>query len=309
MAEIEFLVAGTIAASTVFLLAALGELVAEKSGMLNLGVEGMMALGAVVGFIVTKQTGDHFLAFLLAGVAGMAIALVFAVTAITFMASQVATGLAIGILGLGMAATIGNSYESQTVEPLGELDIPLLGDLPVVGAMFFQHDVMVYITLLLAGAIAVTMTRTRIGRIIRAVGENPHAAQALGCPVPTIRYLCVLFGGCLAGWAGCYAATVLTPLWGDGMIAGRGWIAIALVVFGTWRVGRLIVGAYLFGFVSLSELIAQSVGIAIPSQVLTAAPYALTIIVLAIISRHPERMRIHVPFSLGEVFARDRPDV
>lgn len=304
MAEIEFLLAGTVAVATVFLLAALGELVAEKSGMLNLGVEGIMAVGAVVGFILTRHSESHLLAFAAAGLAGIALALVFAVTTITFLANQVASGLAIGILGLGLSATIGHPYESLTVEPLHDLTIPVLSGIPFIGPILFHQDIVVYLTLVLAVAIAHVMASTRMGRMIRAVGENPHAAQALGYSVSRIRYACVAFGGCLAGFAGCYAATVLTPLWGEGMIAGRGWIAVALVVFGTWKVGRVVFGAYLFGFVSLGELIAQSFGLAIPSQVLTATPFALTIVVLAVISRNARRLRLHVPFSLGETFSK-----
>lgn len=309
MAEIEFLLAGTVAVATVFLLAALGELVAEKSGMLNLGVEGMMAVGAIVGFILTRQTENHLFAFVGAGLAGIALALVFAVTTITFLANQVASGLAIGILGLGLSATIGHPYESLTVEPLHDLTLPLLSDIPFLGPILFRQDIVVYLTLALAFAIAHVMTSTRMGRMIRAVGENPHAAQALGYSVSRIRYACVCFGGCLAGFAGCYAATVLTPLWGEGMIAGRGWIAVALVVFGTWKVGRVVFGAYLFGFVSLGELIAQSFGLAVPSQVLTATPFALTIVVLAVISRNARRLRLHVPFSLGETFSKTESDL
>lgn len=309
MAEIEFLLAGTVAVATVFLLAALGELVAEKSGMLNLGVEGMMAVGAILGFILTRHTENHLVAFAGAGLAGIALALVFAVTTITFLANQVATGLAIGILGLGLSATVGHPYESLTVEPLHDLSIPVLSGLPVIGPILFQQDIVVYLTLALAVAIAHAMGSTRTGRMIRAVGENPHAAQALGYSVSRIRYACVSFGGCLAGFAGCYAATVLTPLWGEGMIAGRGWIAVALVVFGTWKVGRVVFGAYLFGFVSLGELIAQSFGLAVPSQVLTATPFALTIVVLAVISRNASRLRLHVPFSLGETFSKTESDL
>ena len=292
-----------------FLLAALGELVAEKSGMLNLGVDGMMAVGAIVGFILTRQTENHLFAFVGAGLAGIALALVFAVTTITFLANQVATGLAIGILGLGLSATIGHPYESLTVEPLHDLTIPVLSGLPVIGPILFYQDIVVYLTLALAVAIAHVMASTRMGRMIRAVGENPHAAQALGYSVSRIRYACVAFSGSLAGFAGCYAATVLTPLWGEGMIAGRGWIAVALVVFGTWKVGRVVFGAYLFGFVSLGELIAQSFGLAVPSQLLTATPFALTIVVLTVISRNARRLRLHVPFSLGETFSKTESDL
>lgn len=302
MSTLEFFLAGTLSAGTIFLLAALGELIAEKSGMLNLGVEGTMAVAAVVGFIVTFETGNHVLGFALAGFAGILVSLIFATVTITFLANQVATGLAVGILGLGLSALLGRDYESRTITTPGSWDIPLLSDIPFLGPVLFQQNIVVYAALLLTVIIGFTLSRTRIGLAIRSTGENPHAAHALGFPVLTIRYCAVAFGGLLAGFAGAYASTVYTPLWADGMIAGRGWIAVALVVFGTWKTGRIAFGAMLFGMVSLGELIAQSMGVSIPSQLLSSLPYIVTIVVLAIISMDLAKMRLHAPFSLGETY-------
>jgi len=302
MSTIEFFLAGTLSAATIFLLAALGELVAEKSGVLNLGVEGMMAVSAAVGFVVTFETGNHLLGFFSAGLAGVCVSLVFAVVSISFMANQVASGLAVGILGLGLSALIGRDYESRTIASVDGISIPFLSELPLIGPVLFQQNIVVYLTFGLALAIGFTFKHTRLGLAIRSTGENPHAARVLGFPVLLIRYCAVAFGGLLAGFAGAYASTIYTPLWADGMIAGRGWIAVALVVFGTWKTGRIAFGALLFGMVSLGELIAQSMGAGIPSQLLSALPYIVTIIVLAMISSNQARMRLHAPFSLGETY-------
>lgn len=302
MSTLEFFLAGTFSAATIFLLAALGELVAEKSGVLNLSVEGMMAVSAAVGFAVTFTTGNHVLGFAAAGLAGIGISLFFAVTTITFLANQVAAGLAVGIFGLGLSALIGRRFESMTLPATDGIQIPVLSDIPLVGPVLFEQNLVVYLTFAMAVLIGVTLTHTRLGLAIRAAGENPHAAQAQGLPVFLIRYCSVAFGGLMAGFAGAYASTIYTPLWADGMIAGRGWIAVALVVFGTWKTGRIAFGALLFGMVSLAELIAQTLGSNVPSQLLSSLPYLVTIIVLAIISTDRARMRLHAPFSLGETF-------
>ena len=302
MSTLEFFLAGTFSAATVFLLAALGELVVEKSGLLNLGVEGMMAVSAAVGFVVTFETGSHILGFAIAGLSGVLVSMIFALVAITFLANQVATGLAVGIMGLGLSALIGREHESRTITSPENLAIPYLSDLPLLGPVLFQQNVVVYLTFLLAIVIGCTLTYTRLGLAIRSVGENPSAARALGFPVYLIRYCTVAFGGLLAGFAGAYASTIYTPLWADGMIAGRGWIAVALVVFGTWKTGRVAFGALLFGMISLGELIAQSMAVNIASQFLSSLPYIVTIVVLAVISTNKARMRLHAPFSLGEVY-------
>ena len=227
MTPLEFFLAGTMSAATVFLLAALGELVAEKSGMLNLGVEGMMAISAAIGFVVTYQTGSHTLGFAIAAIAGTCVSMIFALVSITFLANQVATGLAVGILSLGVSALIGKNYESLTISAPNTVFIPGLSEIPFIGPVFFQQNIIVYVAILMAVLIAFCLNKTRIGLAIRACGENPKAAEALSYSVRKIRYGAVAFGGMMAGVAGAYASTVYTPLWADGMIAGRGWIALA----------------------------------------------------------------------------------
>ena len=307
MTLLEFFLAGTMSAATVFLLAALGELVAEKSGMLNLGVEGMIAISAAVGFVVTYQTGSHFVGFIVAGAAGIGVSMIYAMVSITFLANQVATGLAVGILGLGLSALIGKNYESLTITAPDPIQIPILSDIPLVGPVLFQQNIVVYFAIIMAVLISFCLNKTRLGLAIRACGENPKAAEALSYSVFKIRYGAVAFGGLMAGFAGAYASTIYTPLWADGMVAGRGWIAVALVVFGTWKTGRIVLGAYLFGMVSLGELVVQSFGVAVPSQLLSAMPFVITIVVLAIISSDRARLRLHAPYSLGETYDGSEP--
>ncbi|MFT4012258.1 MAG: ABC transporter permease [Paracoccus sp. (in: a-proteobacteria)] len=301
MSGLSFILAGMLAAATPFLLAALGELVAERAGVLNLGIEGMMALGAVIGFIVVRHSGAHSLGFLAAGLAGAALALVFAWLAVGLRANQVAAGLAIGVLGQGLSALFGKSYESLTVPGLPRLAVPGLFELPMVGGLFAQ-DAAVWLSLAATLAIWAALRFSKLGLVIRAVGENPRAAQAIGYPVARIRCGAILFGGWMAGLAGAYAATVYTPLWADGMIAGRGWIALALVVFATWLTSRVFFGAVLFGAVSLSQLAAQAGGVALNSQLLAALPYVVTILVLGIISSNRRLLKINGVASLGEPF-------
>ncbi|MEO0388008.1 MAG: ABC transporter permease [Pseudomonadota bacterium] len=303
MTAIEFILAGMLAAATPFLLAALGDLVAERSGVLNLGVEGMMALGAAVGFMTVYSGGGHVLGFVFGGLSGVAIALVFAFVTLGLHANQVATGLAIGILGLGLSAYFGKPFESFTVTGVGKIAIPGLVDLPVVGGLFRQ-DIVVWLSLLFTPALWYFLKHTKLGLLLRAVGENPRAASAIGYPVTLIRLGSVAFGGLMAGIAGAYASTIYTPLWADGMIAGRGWIAVALVVFGTWMVGRVFLGACLFGAVSLGGIAAQTVGLAIPSQLLASMPYIVTIVVLGIISSNRRLLKINGIASLGEPFEK-----
>ncbi len=303
MNAISFILAGTLAAAVPFLLAALGELVAERSGVLNLGVEGMMALGAVLAFIVVFHGGGHFLGFLAAGLGSAALALVFAAVTLGFRANQVAAGLAIGIFGQGLSALFGKTYESLTVKGLPKLALPGLSELPVVGGLFRQ-DVVVWLSLLATLALWAMFRYTKLGLVIRAVGENPKAAHAIGYPVLAVRAAAVAFGGAMAGFAGAYAAAVYTPLWADGMIAGRGWIAIALVVFGTWLAGRILLGACLFGAISLMGFAAQAGGLELPSQLLSSLPYLVTIVVLGIISADRRLMKLNGIASLGEPFER-----
>lgn len=301
MNAIEFILAGMLAAATPFLLAALGEMVVERAGVLNLGVEGLMALGAVIAFIVVYHGGGHFLGFITAGISAALLSLVFAFIALGFRANQVATGLAIGILGQGLSALFGKTYESLTVKGLPKLAIPGLSEIPVVGG-FFVQDIVVWLSLLATLAIWATFALTKTGLVIRAVGENPKAAHAIGHPVIGVRVAAVAFGGMMAGFAGAYASVIYTPLWADGMIAGRGWIAIALVVFGTWLTGRIFLGACLFGAVSLMSLAAQATGLDLPSQLLSSLPYLVTIIVLGIISADRRRLKLNGVASLGEPF-------
>ena len=303
MNAIEFILAGMLAAATPFLLAALGELVAERAGVLNLGVEGLMAFGAVIAFIIVYHGGGHFLAFLAGGLGAALLSLIFAVIVLAFNANQVATGLAIGILGQGLSALFGKSYESLTVRALPKIAIPGLSDLPIIGGLFVQ-DIVVWLSLILTSVIWAMFAYSKVGLVIRAIGENPKAAHAIGYPVIAIRFAAVAFGGMMAGFAGAYAATIYTPLWADGMIAGRGWIAIALVVFGTWLTSRIFLGACLFGAVSLMGLAAQATGLDVPSQLLACLPYLVTIIVLGIISADRRLLKLNGLASLGEPFER-----
>jgi len=301
MNAIEFILAGMLAAATPFLLAALGEMVVERAGVLNLGVEGLMALGAVIAFIVVYHGGGHFLGFMTAGISAALLSLVFAFIALGFRANQVATGLAIGILGQGLSALFGKTYESLTVKGLPKIAIPGLSEIPVIGGLFVQ-DIVVWLSLLATLVIWATFAFAKTGLVIRAVGENPKAAHAIGYPVIGVRVAAVAFGGMMAGFAGAYASVIYTPLWADGMIAGRGWIAIALVVFGTWLTGRIFLGACLFGAVSLMSLAAQATGLDLPSQLLSSLPYLVTIIVLGIISADRRLLKMNGVASLGEPF-------
>lgn len=303
MNALAFTLAGMLAAATPFLLAALGEMVAERSGVLNLGLEGMMAVGAVLAFIVVYNGGGHTLAFAAAGLGAAGLACVFALAALGFRTNQVAAGLAVGILGQGLSALLGKSYESLTVRGLPKLAVPGLSQLPIVGGLFAQ-DIVVWLSLAGAVAIGATVSSTRLGLVLRAVGENPRVAHALGYRVEAVRLCAVAFGGAMAGFAGAYASVVYTPLWADGMIAGRGWIAVALVVFGTWLTRRIALGACLFGALSLAGPAAQATGLPVPSQLLSSLPYLVTILVLGIISGDKRLMRVNGIASLGEPFER-----
>jgi simple sugar transport system permease protein len=301
MSGLTFILAGMLAAATPFLLAALGELVVERTGVLNLGLEGMMALGAVVGFIIVFHGGGHAAGFAGAAVAGVLLSLVFAGLALGLRANQVAVGLAVGLLGQGLSSLVGNPYESLTITGLPKWAVPGLADLPVVGGLFSQ-DIVVWLTLLATALIWAMFRYSKLGLILRAIGENPQAARAIGYRVIPLRLAAVAFGGAMAGLAGAYAATVYTPLWADGMIAGRGWIALALVVFGTWLTGRVFFGACLFGAVSLASLVAQTENWAVPSQLLSALPYIVTIVVLGIITSNKRLLKVNGVASLGEPF-------
>lgn len=289
-------------ASTPLLLAAIGELVTEKSGVLNLGVEGMMLVGAIVGFATTVHTGSAALGILLAVLAGMGMALIFGILTLTFLANQVATGLALTIFGTGLSALVGAGYVGTAVTPLPKLAIPGLSDLPFVGPILFGQDALVYLSIAAVIGVAWFLRRTHRGLVVRAVGDSHEAAHAIGYPVILIRYLATLFGGAMAGLAGAYMSLAYSTSWAENMTAGRGWIALALVVFATWRPGWLLVGAYLFGGIMYLSLYVQGLGVAIPSQLVSALPYLATILVLVVISRDRVKIRLNAPACLGRPF-------
>ena len=299
------LVVLTLAAGTPLVYAALGELVTEKAGVLNLGVEGMMLVGAVVAFIVAANSRSPWLGMGAGMCAGAALSLIFAVVTLTLQANQVASGLALSLFGVGLSAFVGLDYVSVVIEPIHPLAIPGLSDLPVIGKILFGHNPLVYLSLVLFAAIQWFLFTTRPGLILRAVGESPQSAHAIGYPVIRIRYLAVLFGGACAGLGGAYLSIAYNPSWTENMSAGRGWIALALVVFATWKPWRVLAGAYLFGGVTLAQFQAQALGVEIPSQYLSMLPYVATIIVLALISRDAAVIRLNAPASLGKPFHPD----
>jgi ABC-type uncharacterized transport system permease subunit len=297
--------ASTAGAATPLVLASTGELVAERSGVLNLGLEGIMLVGAVAGFTATLHTGSFGLGLLAALLAGIAMALVFAFLVLTLQTNQVATGLALTLFGVGLSAFLGRDLVGQTVAPLPHLALPLLSELPFVGPLLFQFDAMVYGSLLVVALVAWMLARSRIGLQVRAVGESPHSAHAIGMSVVKLRYATVLFGGAMAGLGGAYMSLALTPMWVEGMTAGRGWIALAQVVFATWKPRGVIVGAYLFGGVTMLQFHGQGLGLALPSQFLSMLPYLATIVILVIICRNPQTILLNKPMSLGQNFKPD----
>ncbi|MDH3387502.1 MAG: ABC transporter permease [Gammaproteobacteria bacterium] len=294
----------TIVAGTPLIIVALGQLIAEKSGVLNLGAEGMMAMGAIAGFAVTLHSGNPWFGVLAGMAAGAAMSFIFAVVVLTLLGNQVASGLALSILGVGLSAFIGKPYESEILPTVGAIRIPLLADIPVIGAPLFNQQALVYFSWILFGGIVWFLYRSRPGLVLRAVGESPSSAHSIGYHAIRIRYLATIFGGAMAGIGGSFLSVFYTPLWVEGMVAGRGWIAIALVVFATWRPFRVLVGAYLFGGVMVVQLFVQGsdLDINIPSQFLSALPYLATIIVLVIISRDQNTVRLNAPVSLGQPF-------
>jgi len=304
--EITGILLTIVTASMPLLIAALGELVAERSGVLNLGVEGMMAVGAVIGFIGGYVTGVPLIGVVAAILAGVVMAALFGVVTLIFVTNQVASGLALTIMGLGLSALIGDKYVSIPGLDLSRIHIPVLTDIPLVGPLIFGEDPLVYLAIALTVGVWWFLFRTRAGLVVRAVGDNHGSAHALGYNVIRVRFLAVLFGGACAGLAGGYLSIVYTPQWVPNMTAGRGWIALALVVFGTWRPARVLIGALLFGAVGILQLNAQGYGVAIPSQFLTALPYLATVVVLVIISRNRMLLRTNTPACLGQSFVPDR---
>ena len=298
---VSFLVS-VIAASTPLLLAATGELLTEKAGVLNLGVEGMMLVGAVAAFAVAHTTGSTTLGLLAAVAAGALMAVVFGFLTLTLLANQVATGLALTIFGRGFSALVGASFVGISAPTLPKLHVPVLSDIPFIGPVFFAHDVLIYSAFILLGATAWFLYRTHSGLILRAVGDSHNAAHSIGYPVIRIRYFAAMFGGAMAGLAGAYMSLSYSPLWAEDMTAGRGWIAVALVVFAAWRPFWLLIGAYLFGSIMYLSLYVQALGISIPSPFVSALPYLGTILVFVIISRDVRRIRLNQPASLGKSF-------
>jgi len=299
------IVASTVVAATPLIFAALGQLVSEKAGVLNLGVEGMMLVGAVSGFAVGLQSGSLALGFGAAALASMLLALLFGVLTLTLQTNQVATGLALTLFSVGLSAFLGRGFVGTPIDGLKALNLPLLSDLPLIGPLLFRFDAMVYLSLIMFAAVYWFLTRSRAGLCLRAVGESPGVAHAIGQPVLLIRYMAVAFGGAMSGLAGAYLSLALTPMWVEGMSSGRGWIALALVVFATWKPARVLLGAYLFGGVTVMQLYAQGFGFAIPSEFLSMLPYVATIVVLVIICRDPKTILLNQPASLGRSFHPD----
>ena len=299
------IVVSIIAAATPLLFAALGELVTEKSGVLNLGVEGMMLLGAVASFVTAIATGSFAFAIVVGALAGILMSLVFAVLTLSLLANQVATGLALTIFGVGLSALLGQSYVGVPLEALPKLSVSGISDIPLVGPIVFGQDFLVYLSIAMVFAVSWFLYRTRWGLVVRAVGESHNAAHAIGYQVIVIRYAAVMFGGAMAGLGGAYLSLSYTPMWIENMTAGRGWIALALVVFATWRPGRVMLGAYLFGGVTMLQLHGQGIGIDVPSQIMSMLPYLATVLVLVLISRDKIRIRLNAPADIGKVFHPD----
>jgi simple sugar transport system permease protein len=292
-----------ISAATPLLFAALGELVVEKSGVLNLGIEGMMLAGAVAAFGVTVMTGSSAVGVLAGAAAGMGLAFLFGVLTLTLAVNQVATGLALTIFGIGLSALVGADFVGVPVTPLAKLSVPGLGDIPVIGPLLFGHDGLVYLSIAATAAVAWFLKATRGGMILRAVGESDISAHSIGYNVIGVRYRAVLFGGAMSGLGGAFLSLSYTPMWAENMTAGRGWIALALVVFASWRPWRLLLGAYLFGGVTILQLYAQGAGgLGIPAQVMSMLPYLATIVVLTVIAAGPWKGRLDAPACLGKPF-------
>ena len=293
-------------AATPLLIAALGELVTERAGVLNLGVEGMMIMGAIAGFAFAQMTGNPYLGAIGAIFVGAGFSLLFAFLAITLVTNQVATGLALTILGLGVSGLWGEVYVGVAGIKLQPIVIPLLSDIPLVGKLLFSQDIIFYASIVLLFGVSWFLFKSRTGLILRAVGDSHTSAHALGISVIKTRYLAVMFGGACCGLAGAHLSLVYTPQWTENMTAGRGWIALALVVFASWRPNRVLAGAYLFGAVGIAQLHIQALGFKIPSQFLSSLPYIATIVVLVIISQNRRLTLINTPASLGKGFVPDR---
>ena len=302
MESYALLLAATLNAGTVLAIAALGLLINEKAGVVNLGAEGMMLCAAIAGFATVVHTGNDWLGFAAGMGAGALLAAAFGVLVIWLNTNQYATGLALSLFGVGFSAFSGISYVQAKLPERPQFAIPVLGDIPLVGPALFRHHPAVYLTILFAAALIWFLYRTRSGLVLRSVGESPESAHALGYPVRRIRLAAVVAGGAMCGLAGAFISIVYTPLWVEGMVAGRGWIALALTTFATWRPARVLLGAYLFGGVTMLQFHLQGVGLDVPSQFLSMLPYLATIVVLALISRNPAWIRVNMPASIGKPF-------
>ena len=296
------LIGSTLSAGTVLAIAALGLLINEKAGIVNLGAEGMMLCAAIAGFAAVVHTGNPWLGFAAGMLAGALLAAVFGWLVIWLGTNQYATGLALSLFGVGFSAFVGIGYVQARLPEIPKLTLPWLRDLPLIGPALFRQHPLVYLTVAFAGALVWFLYRTRSGLILRSVGESPESAHALGYPVRRIRLAAVMAGGAMCGLAGAFISTVYTPLWVENMVAGRGWIALALTTFATWRPGRVLLGAYLFGGVTMLQFHLQASGVQVPSQWLSMLPYLATIVVLALISRNPAWIRVNMPASLGKPF-------
>ena len=299
---IEFILLTVISAATPLLLAATGELVAEKSGVLNLGLEGMMLAGAVCAFIAALTTGSWALGIVVGAAAGILMSMLFGLLTLIFLANQVASGLALTLFGIGLSSLIGIPFIGLPIDKLPTLDLPLLGDIPIFGPLLFEQDALVYISIIMALAVHWFLNHSKSGLVLRAVGESHDAAHSIGYSVLKIRFLAVMFGGAMAGLGGAFLSLSYTPMWVEHMTAGRGWIALALVVFATWKPGRVIIGAYLFGAVTILQLHLQGIGVRIPAQILSMLPYLVTILVLVLISRNAARVKLNAPACIGQIF-------
>jgi simple sugar transport system permease protein len=296
------LLAATLNAGTVLALASLGLLINEKVGIVNLGAEGMMLCAAIAGFATAVHTGSDVLGFSVGILVGAALAAVFGVLVIWLNTNQFATGLALSLFGAGLSAFVGTGFVQEKLVDRSSFAIPYLSDIPWLGVALFRQHPLVYGTMVLTGVMIWFMYRTRAGLVLRSVGESPESAHALGYPVRFIRLGAVVAGGALCGLSGAYISLIYTPLWAEGMVAGKGWIALALTTFATWRPSRVLLGAYLFGGVTMLQLHLQALGVQIPSQLLNSLPYVATVVVLAIISRNPQWIRINMPASIGKPF-------
>ncbi|MBL8363208.1 MAG: ABC transporter permease [Rubrivivax sp.] len=302
MESFALLIAATLNAGTVLAIAGLGLLINERAGIVNLGAEGMMLVAAIAGFATAVVTGNDWIAFAAGAGAGALLAAALGVLVIWLNTNQYATGLALSLFGTGFSAFAGIRFVQEKLGPRPQFHIPVLGDIPFVGPALFRHHPMVYLAIALTICMGWFLYRSRAGLVLRSIGESPESAHALGYPVRRIRLLAVVVGGALCGVAGAYLSVIYTPLWVEGMVAGKGWIALALTTFATWRPARVLLGAYLFGGVTMLQFHLQGEGVEIASQFLSMLPYVATIVVLVLISRNPAWIRINMPASLGKPF-------